>query len=103
MASDAEIAEAIDRLIALPDEERGHAVRGMTAPMRREFYARWIAWAHGGQTMPPGDWRIWLMLAGRGLRQDAGGGGMGARRGRRTSRTGADRAGRRRRRTRRGG
>ncbi len=67
MASDAEVAEAIDRLIALPDEERGHAIRGMTAPMRREFYARWDAWAHGGQTMPPGDWRVWLIRAGRGF------------------------------------
>lgn len=67
MASDAEIAAFIDRLIALPDEERGHAVRGMTAPMRREFLARWRIWAHDGQMMPPGEWRVWLIRAGRGF------------------------------------
>lgn len=67
MASDAEIGAFIDRLIALPDEERGHAVRGMTEPMRREFLARWALWAHGGQMVPPGDWRVWLIRAGRGF------------------------------------
>ncbi len=67
MASDAEVAEAIDRLIALPDRERGEAVRGMPPAMRREFLARWHAWAHGGQLVPPGDWRVWLIRAGRGF------------------------------------
>ena len=67
MARDAEVAEVIDRLIALPDRERGEAVRGMPPAMRREFLARWDAWAHGGQTMPPGDWRVWLIRAGRGF------------------------------------
>lgn len=67
MASDAEIGAFIDRLIALPDEERGHAVRGMTKPMRREFLARWKLWAHGGQLVPPGDWQVWLIRAGRGF------------------------------------
>ncbi|WP_343520260.1 terminase family protein [Sphingomonas sp.] len=67
MASDAHVHAMIDRLIALPEQERGEALRGMTRPMLREFLARWRAWAHGGQTAPPGDWRVWLIRAGRGF------------------------------------
>ena len=59
--------DLIDRLIALDPEERGIAVRAMTVPMRRKFAARWAAWAHAGQYAPPGDWRIWLIRAGRGF------------------------------------
>ncbi|MES2986881.1 MAG: terminase family protein [Pseudomonadota bacterium] len=57
----------IDRLLALPEDERLLAVRAMSAAMRREFIARWDAWAHKGQLMPPGDWRVWLIRAGRGF------------------------------------
>ncbi|MBX3563101.1 MAG: DNA-packaging protein [Sphingomonas sp.] len=57
----------IDQLLALPEDERLEAVRAMSAPQRREFAARWRAWAHGGQRMPPGDWRVWLIRAGRGF------------------------------------
>ena len=27
----------------------------------------WAFWARPGQTEPPGDWRTWLILAGRGF------------------------------------
>lgn len=57
----------IDRLLALPEDERLEAVRAMNRPQRREFLARWRAWAHAGQLMPPGDWRVWLIRAGRGF------------------------------------
>jgi phage terminase large subunit-like protein len=33
----------------------------------RAFDEDWDWQAHGGQREPPGDWRIWLMLAGRGF------------------------------------
>ena len=42
MASDAEIGAFIDRLIALPNEERGHAVRGMTKTAALELGDRGI-------------------------------------------------------------
>ncbi|WP_309611167.1 terminase large subunit domain-containing protein [Sphingomonas sp.] len=29
--------------------------------------AHWPIWAHGGQLPPPGEWRTWVMLAGRGF------------------------------------
>lgn len=33
----------------------------------REFVERWRIWAHDGQLEPPGDWRVWLVKAGRGF------------------------------------
>ncbi|QKS01921.1 DNA-packaging protein [Sphingomonas sp. CL5.1] len=39
----------------------------MTPAQRREFRDRWAAWAHDGQYAPPGDWRVWLIRAGRGF------------------------------------
>lgn len=59
--------EAIGRLMTLSERDRLIAVRAMTPAMRREFIARWDAWAHGGQLAPPGDWRLWLIRAGRGF------------------------------------
>jgi phage terminase large subunit-like protein len=29
--------------------------------------ADWGSWAHGGQVAPPGDWRTWVLMAGRGF------------------------------------
>ena len=66
-ATDVAVDALIDRLLALPEDERLVAVRAMSAGMRREFLARWDAWAHRGQLMPPGDWRVWLIRAGRGF------------------------------------
>ncbi|MBN9619226.1 MAG: ATP-binding cassette domain-containing protein, partial [Actinobacteria bacterium] len=43
------------------------AIRAMTPAQRREFRDRWAAWAHDGQLAPPGDWRVWLIRAGRGF------------------------------------
>lgn len=60
-------AEIVARLIALPADERLAAVRAMTRAQRREFRDRWTAWAHDGQRAPPGDWRVWLIRAGRGF------------------------------------
>ncbi|MBN8841496.1 MAG: ATP-binding protein, partial [Sphingomonadales bacterium] len=60
-------AEIIDRLLALPLQERFTAIRAMTPAQRREFRDRGAAWAHDGQFAPPGDWRVWLIRAGRGF------------------------------------
>ncbi|OJV34511.1 MAG: ATP-binding protein [Sphingomonas sp. 67-36] len=59
--------EIIDRLLALPPRERRSALLAMTPAQRREFRDRWAAWAHDGQYAPPGDWRVWLIRAGRGF------------------------------------
>ncbi|MBV9932075.1 MAG: DNA-packaging protein [Alphaproteobacteria bacterium] len=55
-------------LLALEDEAAQRAVlRGLTRPQKRELLARWAAWAHPGQLPPPGAWRVWLVMAGRGF------------------------------------
>ena len=64
---DAHIADAIERLLATAPEERAWAMRQMPAAMQAELAAYWAIWAHGGQVAPPGEWRVWLIRAGRGF------------------------------------
>jgi phage terminase large subunit-like protein len=65
-----EPADVIARLAALPAAERGPLIRSLPVPVRRELAERWQGgWAQAGQVPPPaaGDWRIWLIRAGRGF------------------------------------
>ncbi|MBX9731205.1 MAG: terminase family protein, partial [Sphingomonas sp.] len=57
----------VDRLLALSAEEQAEVIRALTKPQQREFNERWWQWAHDGQRAPPGDWRFWLIRAGRGF------------------------------------
>lgn len=59
--------DLIVRLARLDPITRWQVVRSLTAPQRRELNERWATWAHDGQVEPPGDWRIWLIRAGRGF------------------------------------
>jgi len=67
---------------ALTNEMRALAVRGLSRlphgemkvqlealpPAERVAMMRdWTGWAHDGQVAPPGDWRVWLIRAGRGF------------------------------------
>lgn len=67
MSPRAEASALLDRLIALPREERGALLRSLPPGMRREFNERWWQWAHRGQMEPDGDWRVWVIRAGRGF------------------------------------
>jgi phage terminase large subunit-like protein len=59
---------AVASLAALPEPERIEAVRRLSWPAARELLARWSEWAHEGQRPPRGeDWRVWLLMAGRGF------------------------------------
>ncbi|MBO9695998.1 MAG: DNA-packaging protein [Sphingopyxis sp.] len=42
-------------------------MRDLPARHRRELIERWQGWAQDGQCEPPGDWRIWMIRAGRGF------------------------------------
>ena len=55
------------RIMRLPEQYRQHLVRSLHASEVRELVARWSIWAHRGQTAPSGDWRVWLIRAGRGF------------------------------------
>src|SRR5438309_1693590 len=60
--------------LALEDEAVQRAVvRRLTGPQKRDLLTRWSAWAHPGQLPPPGDWRVWLLMAGRGFGKTRGG------------------------------
>lgn len=63
----AHVADLLDRLLAMTPDERAEAMGGMTEPMRRELAGYWSVWAQSGQLAPPGDWRVWLIRAGRGF------------------------------------
>ncbi|MHA6718780.1 DNA-packaging protein [Sphingomonas sp. RS6] len=51
----------------LPAKERAKLVREMPEAHLRFFNEWWSRWAHDGQFWPEGDWRIWLIRAGRGF------------------------------------
>lgn len=59
--------DAFERLLTYPPDKRAEAIRALGAPQKREYVERWWQWAHCGQCEPPGDWRIWLIRAGRGF------------------------------------
>ncbi|MBL9069347.1 MAG: DNA-packaging protein [Sphingopyxis sp.] len=42
-------------------------MRHLSKKHRRELVERWQGWAQPGQCEPPGDWRIWMIRAGRGF------------------------------------
>jgi phage terminase large subunit-like protein len=57
-----------ERIALLPPRERREILiwLGRKEGRLEEFVARWVMWARPGQMPPAGDWRTWLMLAGRG-------------------------------------
>ena len=59
--------DALARLATLREPYRERELQRMPRWMREEVLARWAAAAHAGQLAPPGDWRVWLIRAGRGF------------------------------------
>ena len=55
------------RVLDLPPDERSVVLESLSWPQKREFNERWWQWAHKGQRAPAGDWRVWLIRAGRGF------------------------------------
>ncbi len=58
---------AIERLAALPPEARQSVVDGLSAPEAAALLHDWRSWARDAQIAPEWEWRIWLVLAGRGF------------------------------------
>ena len=54
-------------LIDTSPDLREQALAALTPAQKRELVERWELWAHAGQVAPPGDWRVWLIRAGRQL------------------------------------
>ncbi len=64
MIGDRSVAE---RLAALPPDRRIGWSAGLSGRAIRRLESNWAVWARPAQLPPPGDWRVWLMMAGRGF------------------------------------
>jgi len=51
----------------LPDDERRALLDGLSDDDADDLLHDWRFWARAAQLPPPGDWRTWLILAGRGF------------------------------------
>ena len=56
-----------ERLAILPKTQRERILKSFSEDELEEFYYNWKTWARGNQLPPSGDWRSWLLLAGRGF------------------------------------
>jgi phage terminase large subunit-like protein len=60
-------SERLASLLALSAEERRCALARFTDLEREELATHWDLWARAEQLAPPGGWRLWLVMAGRGF------------------------------------
>jgi phage terminase large subunit-like protein len=61
------VAEFALEIAMLPEPEKQRFLRKLPNTEARALVHTWYAWAHPGQIAPPGDWRVWLIRAGRGF------------------------------------
>jgi phage terminase large subunit-like protein len=59
--------DPIEEMALLPVVLQLRTLQSLSGAQRRELEARWWRWAHDGQRAPAGDWRVWLIRAGRGF------------------------------------
>ncbi len=62
----------LERFFAYSPEMRARLLRILNPREADAWDAEWSEWAHGGQVAPAaladgGDWRTWVLLAGRGF------------------------------------
>lgn len=60
-------SERLEWLLSLPQTQRSAHLRKLSKQERREFATHWRLWARIEQVAPLSDWRIWLVMAGRGF------------------------------------
>lgn len=65
-APDANLSLA-QRMAALPKNQRDKLLDAMPAATRIALLTSWAFWGRPNQQPPPGDWRVWLIDAGRGF------------------------------------
>lgn len=56
-----------DALAGLSEAELALLWKRSKASHKRALYEHWESWAHPGQLPPVGDWRVWVIRAGRGF------------------------------------
>jgi len=57
----------IDCLLSLPPKVRDEFLSTLSEETKAVLLYQWERWARPNQLPPPGDWRTWLILAGRGF------------------------------------
>jgi len=65
--SEATLSAMVDALVRLPAPDRAALIEQLTPAEQRALNEAWPLWRLPGQTPPPGDWRIWMIRAGRGF------------------------------------
>lgn len=65
--SGATIRALLARLDAIPAAHRRRLLARLSVAQREELSQRWQGFEHAGQREPCGDWRVWLIRAGRGF------------------------------------
>jgi phage terminase large subunit-like protein len=60
-------SEDLEQLLALEHRERMAEFRRFSDEEQKEFDYHWRFWGRDEQIAPAGDWRTWLILAGRGF------------------------------------
>jgi len=56
-----------ERLATMSPEARARALDRLGESEAAALMKRWPFWARAGQLAPEGDWRVWLLMAGRGF------------------------------------
>jgi phage terminase large subunit-like protein len=59
--------ELLDYLVDLAEAERLRELKELSDEQKKELRTHWKVWARKSQLPPDGDWRTWLILAGRGF------------------------------------
>src|SRR3981081_805326 len=54
-------------LASPPEKDRAKLLRSMKRHEAEALLHDWLFWARPTQLPPPGQWRVWLLLAGRGF------------------------------------
>jgi phage terminase large subunit-like protein len=54
-------------LLSLPEQTRSQFLKSLSPDEKAQLFFRWSFWARPNQIHPDGDWRTWLVKAGRGF------------------------------------
>jgi phage terminase large subunit-like protein len=64
-----ENASLAEQLATLPQRELDRILSNIRPGKTKELWHDWGFWGRVNQHPPAGDWQIWLLLAGRGIRR----------------------------------
>ena len=63
----ADLLTLLKEVARLPERERQILDNAMPVRVRRRIDEHWRSWAHDGQYPDASDWRVWMIMAGRGF------------------------------------